>query len=173
MRKVITKIIQLLYSFPIRVKIFGIALIPIFILGLSLNYWITTGLSDWLSYLVPNESVLMAMEVGSRSVFLVSILSAIVAILFAVVQLYWLTRPILELQKAANAVAKGDLDSRATIMSNDEIGKVAGSFNDMLDHLVDSQKSLKISNRQHSLINQIAQATSKNQEIHDALYEIL
>jgi signal transduction histidine kinase len=173
MRKVITKIIQLLYSVPIRVKIFGIALIPIFILGLSLNYWITTGLSDWLSYLVPNESVLMAMEVGSRSVFLVSILSAIVAILFAVVQLYWLTRPILELQKAANAVAKGDLDSRATIMSNDEIGKVAGSFNDMLDHLVDSQKSLKISNRQHSLINQIAQATSKNQEIHDALYEIL
>lgn len=173
MRKFIHKFIQLLYSVPIRVKIFGIALMPVLILGLSLNYWITTGLSDWLSYLLPNESVLMAMEGGSRSVLLVSVLSAIVAILFAVMLMYWLTQPLLELQRTANAVAQGNLDSRATIMSNDEIGKVAGSFNDMLDHLVDSQKSLRQSNRQHSLMSKISRATSENKNIHDVLYEIL
>lgn len=173
MRQVFAKIFRMLLSVPIRVKVFGIVVVPILILGLSLNYWVTTGLSDWLSYLVDDESVFMAMEAGSRSVLLVSVLAAIAGILFTIVMMFWLTQPLLELRKAAYQVTEGNLESRANVWANDEIGAVAGSFNHMLDHLVSSQQSLKQSNEQLFLMNKVTWSTTKDLEIHDALYEIL
>lgn len=173
MRRAIAPLLQILISVPVRVKVFGIVIVPILILGFSLNYWVTTGLSDWLSYLIDDDRVILAMEAGSRSVFLVSILAAIAAILFTYVMMFWLTQPLLELQKTADEVSQGDLHSRVNIRSNDEIGKVGVSFNNMLDNLVSSQESLRLTNRQLALMNQIARATTQGLEIHDALYQIL
>lgn len=173
MRSGVSKLFQILLSVPVRIKVFGIVIVPILILGLSLNYWVTTGLSDWLSYLLPGDSVAIAMQAGSRSVMLVSILGAIAAILFTVVLMFWLTQPLLELQRTATEVSQGDLDSRARVWSNDEIGDVASSFNAMLDHLVESQENLTHTNRQLSLMNQIALSTTKEQDIHSSLYVIL
>lgn len=173
MRLIFRKFFQILLSVPVRVKIFGIVIIPILILGLSLNYWVTTGLSDWLSYLVDDESVVLAMEAGSRSVLLVSILAGIAGILFTLVMMFWLTQPLLELQMTASQVTEGNLDSRANVWAKDEIGAVASSFNQMLDHLVTSQHSLSRTNQQLSIMNRIARATTKDLEIHDALFEIL
>ena len=47
------KLSDLVFSVPVRIKITGIMILPIAILGLALNYWIQTGLSDWLSYGYP------------------------------------------------------------------------------------------------------------------------
>ena len=63
--------------------------------------------------------------------------------------------------------------SRATIWSEDEIGEVADSFNKMVDHLVQSQDDLKLSNRQLSLMNEIAIASTSDQDIHDTLFLML
>ena len=49
-------------SVPVRWKITGIILLPVVILGISLNYWITTGLSDWLSFLLTDVRVQAAMQ---------------------------------------------------------------------------------------------------------------
>lgn len=162
-----------LLSVPVRVKVIGIVIVPILILGLSLNYWVTTGLSDWLSYLLPDDRVILAMQAGSRSVLLVSVLAATAAMLFTFFMMFLLTQPLLELKRTANEVSRGNLTSRVRIWSNDEIGEVSNSFNSMLDHLTDSQEKLTQSNRYLSLMNQIALATAFNQEIHDSLFIML
>ena len=60
------------FSVPVQIKIIGIGLVPIVILGLSIQYWVTSGLSDWLSYLLIDARVQAAMEAGRRSVTLVA-----------------------------------------------------------------------------------------------------
>lgn len=47
----------------------------------------------------------------------------------------WLSRPITELSLAAEAIATGDLTREVKVISNDEIGHLAGSFNKMVESL--------------------------------------
>lgn len=173
MRTVLRKFFQLLLSVPVRVKVLGIMIIPILILGLALNYWITTGLSDWLAYLIPDESVELAMQAGSRSVILVSIIAAAGAILLTLMLMFLLTQPLVELKNTAQEVAEGDLSSRAKIWSKDEIGEVAGAFNDMLNHLATIQQNLESSNHRLQLMNEVVLATAAEDDFHDQLHLIL
>ncbi len=45
------------------------------------------------------------------------------------------TRPLVELSEAAERVAGGDLETRIAVTSDDEVGQLATSFNDMTDRL--------------------------------------
>jgi signal transduction histidine kinase len=167
------KIYYLILSVPVNVKIAGIMLLPVLILGFSLNYWVASGLADWLSYLLTDVRVEAAMAAGRRSVTLVTILAAAGSILLATLLTHLLTRPLHELRKMAIQVADGDLAARAPVYSNDEIGDVAAAINTMTDHLVHAQTELTHSNRRLSAINRVIQAADQEKEIHDVLYNIL
>lgn len=65
-RSIFVRISEWALSVPVRVKIAGIMLIPVFVLGGVLTYWIRTGLSDWLSYLLSDARIQAAMRPGSR-----------------------------------------------------------------------------------------------------------
>jgi signal transduction histidine kinase len=164
---------NVILSVPVRVKITGIVLLPVVILGLSLNYWITTGLSDWLSYILTDVRVTAAMRAGSRSVLLVTVLAAGASIILASFLTFILTRPLLALRHMAQQVAAGHLDTRAPVWSNDEIGDVATAINTMTDHLVATQEDLARTNRHLEAINQIILAADQEAEIHDVLYLVL
>ena len=79
------RIYDLVLSVPVNTKVTGIMLLPVLILGFSLNYWMTSGLSDWLSYLLSDARVEAAMEAGRRSVTLVTVLATAAPILLAAV----------------------------------------------------------------------------------------
>ena len=67
----------------------------------------------------------------------VIILFAILLVIF--IGLYFsgrLTKPIESLTQAAQKISKGDLNKRAEVSSNDEVGVLARSFNQMADNLV-------------------------------------
>lgn len=73
-----------------------------------------------------------------------SVLQAIAAVIAAVLVLFiaiWiaisLSRPVVNVTEAAQAVAGGNLDVRAAVRSKDEIGVLAGVFNQMIDQLRD------------------------------------
>src|SRR5690606_3056830 len=106
-----------------------------------------TGLSDWLSYLLTDVRIEAAMRAGSRSVSLVTFLGAAGSILLASLLTFILTRPLLALREMAQKVADGDLNARAPVWSNDEIGEVATAVNKMTDHLVAAQDELARTNR--------------------------
>lgn len=177
MKAMLQKIPEWLYdrmlAVPVGVKVVGIGLLPIVILGLTLNYWITTGLSDWLSYILTDVRVQAAMEAGGRSVFLVTLLAAIASIFFSMLLSFILSRPILALKEMAQQVASGNLNARAQIWAKDEIGELAVAINTMTDHLVDTQKDLERKNRNLDVINQVALAGDQQKDVHDILYEIL
>lgn len=158
---------------PVRVKVVGIGLLPILILGFTLNYWMTTGLSDWLSYILSDVRVQAAMEAGGRSVTLVTVLSGIISIFFSLVLSYILSHPISSLKEMAQQVANGDLSARAQVWANDEIGELAVAINTMTDRLVSTQEDLARKNRSLDAINQVALAGNRQEEIHDILYGIL
>jgi signal transduction histidine kinase len=160
-------------SVPVRVKVVGIGLLPIVILGLTLNYWITTGLSDWLSYILSDVRVQAAMAAGGRSVFLVTMLAGIASVFFSLLLSYILARPILSLKEMAQQVAGGNSNARAQVWARDEIGELAIAINTMTDHLVEAQRDLERKNRSLDAINQVAVAGNQQAEIHDILYGIL
>jgi len=177
MKKVFRQIGKWFYdtmlAVPVRTKVVGIGLLPVLILGFSLNYWITTGLSDWLSYILTDIRVQAAMAAGARSVFFVTILGAIFSILFSLLLAYILSRPILSLREMAQQVASGNLEARAPVWGRDEIGELAVAINTMTDHLVSTQEDLTRKNRGLAAINQIVMAAEQQDDIHDALYTIL
>ncbi len=164
---------SVILSVPVRIKITGIIVLAVLILGFSLNYWVTTSLSDWLSYILTDARVEAAMRAGGRSVFLVTLLAAAGSLVMASFLTFLLTRPLLDLRDMALQVADGKLDARAPVWSKDEIGEVALAVNKMTDHLVAAQGDLARTNRRLTAINQVMLAAERQADIHDVLYAIL
>lgn len=167
---IITFISRLILAVPVRIKIAGIVLLPILILGFSLNYWVTKGLSDWLSYILTDHRVEAAMDVGSRSVLFVTLLAAFASVFFSALLTMLLTHPLIKLQKTAELVASGQFETRAEVWADDEIGALARSINAMIDQFDHYQTKLAATNKQLQIINDIAMASDRGLEIHDVLY---
>jgi signal transduction histidine kinase len=153
----------------LRIKIGGIMILPVLILGIVLNYWVRTGLSDWLSYFLDATRVEAAMSAGSRSVMLVTSIAAILSMLLTFLLMLILTKPLLELREVAGQVMEGELSKRARLWSRDEIGEVGRSVNLMIDRLVTNQKILERTNHRLEAINQVAMAAGRELDLQDIL----
>jgi signal transduction histidine kinase len=66
--------------------------------------------------------------------------AVLVALLFGTVLAWRITTPVRHLTRAAEDIAAGNLDSRAEVNSEDEIGQLARSFNRMADNLARSDE---------------------------------
>lgn len=163
------KLSEAALAVPVRVKIAGIMVLPVLILGLILNYWVQTGLSDWLSYLLTDERVHIAMQAGGRSVLLVTALAATASILLTLLLMLLLTKPLLELRQVAQQVTGGDLASRARIWARDEIGEVAQAVNLMIHQLVTKQQALEHTNRRLEAVNRVAVAAGRELNLPELL----
>jgi two-component sensor histidine kinase/methyl-accepting chemotaxis protein len=97
--------------------------------------------------------------------FLLAISSIIVSFFASVFFVRKLTQPIRQLNNVAKKIAEGGLNARVNINSEDEIGKLAYSFNKMADSLQNSQDNLerKVEERTSELeaTNEILQSEIK------------
>lgn len=59
-----------------------------------------------------------------------------------------MSKPIVDLTNTASSIEQGDLSLRAEVTSNDEISKLARTFNRMTNGLVTTQRELKNSNKE-------------------------
>ncbi|MCP4899307.1 MAG: sensor histidine kinase [bacterium] len=59
-------------------------------------------------------------------------------------------RPLGELERATRKVARGDLSTRLPVITDDEVGRLAGSFNAMVDHLETTRSDLEQKNQELS-----------------------
>ncbi|NCS85829.1 MAG: HAMP domain-containing protein [Cyanobacteria bacterium] len=66
---------------------------------------------------------------------LVGALTLIIAIILAIIFGRALTKPIKKLQQTAQKIGSGDKNVRAKITSNDEVGQLAQTFNDMAERI--------------------------------------
>jgi signal transduction histidine kinase len=148
---------------PIRWKVIGIVITSQLILGLAIAWWVRTGLSQWLSYLLTEERVSLAMQAGMRGVMVVTALAIAGGLVLAWILTLLLTRPLLSLAALSRRVARGDLSARSPVWADDEVGYLARSFNAMVDVLEESRAALMKSN---------AEVLASNEELR-RLYENL
>lgn len=92
-----------------------------------------------------------------RGVFEILFLSGIVGMMLAVIMIYILsrriTRPLLEMNKAAQIIADGNYDRRIAVKAKDEIGQLSDSFNYMAECLDkrDQDRRLFVASIAHDL----------------------
>ena len=79
----------------------------------------------------------------TRQIIFSAALVALVGVAAAIALTWILTRPVLALVKTAQAVGRGDLQARAPRLADDEIGKLAQAFNQMVTDLQASQKAVR------------------------------
>lgn len=131
---------------PLRQKIIGIVVTSLLILGFAIAWWVRSGLGGWLSYLLSEERVAQAMNVGTRGVIIITILATLIGLVVAYLLTWILTRPILSITRIAQQVEQGNLELRAPVWARDEIGQLGLAFNAMVDSLAGSQAALRASN---------------------------
>ena len=88
----------------------------------------------------------MIKEVASNSTGII-IISTIIGILAVVIVCYFIWRtvskPLVKLRYAADKIGKGELEAKIEVSSDDEIGAIAQSFNDMTCKLEEARTSLE------------------------------
>ena len=85
----------------------------------------------------------------------------------------FISRPVRQLVKVAYAVRGGDLARRASITTQDEIGRLGEAFDAMTEELATKIKELQTTNLKLSALNELANLVGKTEQADDLLSEIL
>jgi len=110
---------------------------------------------DKTEYLKPLNKLL----VGFLIVLVISLALGIVIIL---IMINGLLKPINQLRQAVNRYSQKDFNARSPVVSNDEVGELSDSFNDMAD---------TIQAYSHNLEEKVAKRTQELQEKNDSMLE--
>jgi putative methionine-R-sulfoxide reductase with GAF domain len=108
----------------------------------------------WLvAFFQPEEVFLAPIENQTRTAILLAVVVAIVVVAIAVALSLLLTRPIIRLEGTVARIALGDLNVRAQVESDDEIGRLAYTFNLMTGQLQETLMGLeqRVADRTRSL----------------------
>ncbi|NLK07432.1 MAG: methyl-accepting chemotaxis protein [Firmicutes bacterium] len=93
-------------------------------------------LTGWSIAMGADSSDVLAPVIGMRnSMTLVTLIAVAVGMAISYVISVSIARPIGSLQEIALGAAAGNLTLKAEITTNDEVGRLAGAFNDMIDNL--------------------------------------
>ena len=108
---------------------------------------------------------------SARAITLVLlIITTLLSIIIAWILVRYITNPIHELESAAEKVAEGDLSVQLPVKSNDEIGHLAGSFNQMTTALrLSREKTEKQAEMLRTTNNQLEQ---RNQDLQTTMKEL-
>jgi signal transduction histidine kinase len=71
----------------------------------------------------------------NKSIILSVVFASVIALLLGAILFFEITAPLRQLNKAASAIAQGDLSQRVTIRSHDELGELSQTFNQMAESL--------------------------------------
>jgi len=99
-------------------------------------------------YVVPHAVVTADQALFGRVLWSIIGGTALVAVLIISLLAGWISRPIRDLSLGMESVAKGDLDRRVDAAGDDEVARLAQSFNAMVSDLQSTQVALRSQSRQ-------------------------
>jgi signal transduction histidine kinase len=137
---------------------------------------------DWLIVITMPESDFMAqIDANNRTTFVLCLGALLLSTALGLLTARWITQPLLQLNRAAKAIAAGQLTQTVTLQRQDEVGELAGSFNRMATQLQASFRDLQALNtalreneQQLALANQTLeqQVEERTQELSAALLNL-
>ena len=123
---------------------------------------------DWLVVVsVPESDFMAQINANTRTTIWLCLAALAVASGLSVLTSHWITRPVLRLGRASEAIASGNLDQTVSDSSIQELNSLATSFNYMAGQLRESFTALEESNLE--LENRVEERTS---ELKNALEEL-
>jgi|GEM_PF-1299161 len=109
---------------------------PVISPGEPCRYWV-------VGRLFPGEFLSAPLRQWTKASAVAALLAAFLAVLFSLPVAARLTRPLRELAGAARAIRDGDFAQRVKVTSSDEVGVLAGAFNDMALGLRESERRFR------------------------------
>ncbi|MGP1384089.1 MAG: response regulator [Thainema sp.] len=104
---------------------------------------------NWLVVVIIPESDFMSqIQENARKTILLCVLALLIAILLGSHTARWITRPILQINRAAKRLAVGEWNQKIQIDRQDEIAELAASFNQMAAQLKQSFDTLAAKNEE-------------------------
>ncbi|MEM6839508.1 MAG: ATP-binding protein [Cyanobacteria bacterium P01_C01_bin.120] len=123
---------------------------------------------DWLVVVsVPKAAFMAQIEANTRTTIMLCIAALIVASALGWLTARWITRPILHLNQASEAIAAGNLEQTVEASPIQELNVLSNSFNYMAAQLRDSFNALEASNE--FLEERVTERTA---ELQNALKEL-
>ena len=113
------------------------------------------------------------LEEAQITITIITIIILFVGILSARFLSNIVTRPLTKIVETANNIAMGNLSLRTEIISGDEIGYLAKSFNNMLDMIQKSQNELESTNDDLSEEISIRKITEQNLKISENRFRLI
>jgi signal transduction histidine kinase len=95
---------------------------------------------------VPESDFMAQINTNNKSTALLCFAALVVATLVGILTARWITKPILNLNRAAKAIAAGDLSQSVHLDRDDELGELSTSFNTMAVTLRNSFSELQMLN---------------------------
>lgn len=110
----------------------------------------------------------------NRSILISVLIAGVVGLLLVSFFFFQITAPIRLMQKAAGAIAKGDLSQRVLVRSKDELGDLAESFNHMASSLgsAETQRQKLLSDVAHELRTPLAVIQANTEAMQDGVLPI-
>lgn len=110
----------------------------------------------------------------NRSILISVLIAGVVGLLLVSLFFFQITAPIRQMQKAAGAIAQGDLSQRLVIRSKDELGDLAESFNHMASSLgsAEAQRQKLLADVAHELRTPLAVIQANAEAMQDGVLPI-
>lgn len=110
----------------------------------------------------------------NRSILIAGLAAAAIALVLGFVLFRQITAPLNALASASDKIAVGDLSARAPVRGDDEIARVARSFNAMADHLARSETARRnmLADIAHELRNPIGVIQSHLEAMMDGIFPL-
>lgn len=108
------------------------------------------------------------------SIFVTSVVVGVLALVLGSLLFRQITSPLRALSQSAEAIANGDLGRRVEVLSDDEIGRVARSFNRMAESLAhaDAQRRNMMADIAHELRTPLTVIQGNLEALMDGVYDL-
>ncbi|HEY9627831.1 MAG TPA: ATP-binding protein [Coleofasciculaceae cyanobacterium] len=127
---------------------------------------------NWLSVVVMPESDFMAqINANTRTTILLCLGALAITTALGLFTSRWITKPILQLQKASQAISSGQLDQTVQVKGVSELSSLADSFNQMANQLKTSFNELE--SRVEARTSELKEATLLADRANQAKSEFL
>ncbi|HEC84791.1 MAG: hybrid sensor histidine kinase/response regulator [Candidatus Parabeggiatoa sp. nov. 2] len=123
---------------------------------------------DWLIVVVlPEADFMERINANTRATIILCLVALMLATLVGISTARWIVQPLLRLNTAAKALARGEWQPLAEVKRKDEVGQLANSFSSMTRQLQDSFTHLeeKVQERTKDIEAKNAKLTELNDEL--------